>query len=798
MLKNYLIITVRNIWRHKLYAFINIFGLALGLSVFMLIALLIQFEFSYDKFHENHDRIYRVEQTMVLNKRTVKDAGLPPPLFKVLKQEIPEIEAVSRVNEGWSPLLSLGDKKGITSERCLYADNSFLKIFSFPLLKGDREKALAHPYSVIISEDIALALFGDEEPLDKTIRVNHRFDLKVTGVLKKVPANSHIQFDTLISFSTYLAQLPEGAAENWGDNWLPLYVLLRESHSLEGMDKKLDLVLRKYQGKQYQRRLYLKPLTKIHLYSHVDDELGLNGDIKNIYIFTAVGIFILIIASINFVNLAIARSAGRAKEVGMRKTVGANRMSLIKQFLGEALLTTIIAMSIAVVLVEIFLPEFNSVVNRSLKIDYFHNWMFPIGLAIITFLAGLLSGIYPAFYLSSYQPSHILKGNLSLGSSKPILWKSLVVLQFFISISLIISTIIIIQQVHFLLNKDLGYNSDQILRIGVRNTTPEKTKLFRNQILQHTNILNVGISDYLPHNSTNWTGFTWEGAADNEWIKVNINYVDENLLDTYGMTIVKGRGFSKNHLSDQGQVVILNQEAARQMGLVDPIGKRIYYRVDYRSRDWKGATIVGIVKNYHFLSLHETITPLMLRFYSKEMTGNNISVKIANQQIPKSIEFLQKKFEQIFPRQDFNHRFLDEDLHNMYREERKTSKVIFYLAVLAIFIAFLGLFGLASFSIRQRTKEIGIRKALGAPVTNIVSYLIAEFLKLLIIANFLAWPAAYIIMNYWLQNFPYRIDIQISVFIIAGALAFFIATLTVFYQAIKAATANPVESLRYE
>jgi putative ABC transport system permease protein len=798
MILNYIKIAIRNIQRHKLYAFINIFGLALGLAVFMLITLFIQFELSYDKFHQNHDRIYRVEQTLVLNQRTVNDAGLPSILSTVLKEEIPEIEAISGVYEYWTPLLSLGNKKAITSERCLYADNSFLKIFSFPLVKGDREKALAHPYSVVISEDIALALFGDEEPLGKTIRVNHRYDLKVTGVIKKVPINSHFQFDTLISFSTYLAQLPEGAAEEWGDNWLLLYVLLRESHSLDGMDEMLDLVLRKYQGKQYQRQLYLKPLAKIHLYSHVENELGSNGDIKNIYIFATVGIFILVIASINFVNLSIARAADRAKEVGMRKTVGANKMSIIKQFFGEALLITIIAMSVAVIVVEIFLPEFNSVVNRGLKIDYFHNWMVPIGLASITFLVGLLSGIYPAFFLSSYQPAQILKGNLSLGPSKPILRKSLVVLQFFISITLIISTIIIFQQVHYLLNKYLGYDSDQILRINVKNTTAEKNELFRNEILKNPGILKAGISDYLPHYSTNWTGFWWEGGSYNEWIKVNVNYIDENLIDTYGMTIVKGSGFSKKHTADMGNAAILNETAVKQIGWDDPIGKRIYYRVDYRSRDWNGATIVGVVKDYHFLSLHQNISPLVLRFYSNEMTGNNISVKIATQQIPKTIEFLREKFEYIFPRQNFNYRFLDEDFRRMYQEEERASKVILYLAVLAIFIACMGLFGLASFSIRRRTKEIGIRKALGASVPNIVRYLTAEFLKLLIIAMSIAWPVAYFAMRNWLQNFPYRIEINILVFILAGVFAFIIAALTVFYQAIKAARANPVDSLRYE
>jgi len=798
MLKNYLITAVRNIWRHRLHSFINIFGLALGLSVFMLIALFIQFELSYDKFHENHDRIYRIEQNMVLNNQTVQDEGLPPPLSKALKADFPKIEAIARVRGAESLFLSVGDTKGIMIKRCFFVDNSFLEIFSFPWAKGDRTTALREPGSAVITEDVARALFGEEEAIGKTIRAENLNDLMVTGILKNVPANSHLQFDMLISFSSILATYDKQTLEDWYSNWLPLYILLHKNHSLEKMNKKLRLALQIHQiGNPYNSELYLKPLTNIHLHSHVHSELGTNGDIKNIYIFSAVALFILIIACINFMNLATARSADRAREVGVRKVIGAQRSSLMNQFLGEAILTVILAMLLTVALTELLLPEFNSIVNRNLKIDYWNNWSFSLSLISITLLVGVFSGIYPAIFLSSFMPVQVFKGMLSSGPRNIFLRKFLVGLQFLISIVLIISTIIIIQQVRFMLNKNLGDSSDQILRIRVRNTTPEKNLLFRNQILQHSNILNVGISDYLPHNSINWTGFSWEGAADKQGIKVNINYIDENLLDTYGMTIVKGRDFSKDHLSDQGQVVILNQEAVRQMGLDDPVGKRIYYRVDYRSRDWKGATIVGIVKDYHFLSLHEIISPLMLRFYSKEMTGNDISVKIAPQQIPKTIELLEQNFEHIFPRQDFIHRFLDEDFRNMYQEERKTSKVIFYLAVLAIFIGCLGLFGLASFSIRQRNKEIGIRKALGASVPNIVADLIAEFLKLLIVANFLAWPAAYLVMNYWLQNFPYRIEIQISIFIIAGALAFIIAIITVLYQALKAAMTNPVDALRY-
>lgn len=799
MFKNYLTVAVRNILRHKLYAFINIFGLALGLSVFILIALFIQFELSYDKFYENHDRIYRIEQNMILNNQTVQDTGLPPPLSKALKSDFPEIEAITRVQDAGSPLLSLGDNKGIIIDRCFLVDNSFLEIFNFSWVKGDRRTALTEPGSAVITENAARALFGEGEALGKTIRLDHRYDLNVTGILKSVPANSHLQFDLLISYSSALATRSKRTLEDWYSNWLPLYVLLHKNHSLEEMDKKIRLALRKHQiGNPYNSELYLKPLTRIHLHSHVKDELGTNGDIKNIYIFSVVAMFVLIIASINFMNIVTARSADRAREVGVRKVVGAKRSSLINQFLGEAILTVILAMFLTIALAELLLPEFNSIVNRNLEIDYLNNWSVSLSLIILTILVGVLSGIYPAIFLSSLGPGQLVKGMISSGTRNAFLRKFLVVFQFFISIVLIAGTVIIIQQVNYLLNKDLGFDSNHILIIHTKNTTPAKNTLFRSHILNHTNVLKVAVSDYLPYDSSNWTGFSWEGAADNQGIVSNINYIDENVLDTYGMVIVEGRGFSKDQLSGQGQEVILNEEAVRKMRLNDPIGKQIYYRVDYRSRDWKAATIVGIVKNYHFLSLHTTIRPLMLRLYSEEMTGNNISVKITDEQIPKTIEFLQQKFEHIFPRQNFNYRFLDEDFHNMYQEEKKTSKIIFYSAVLAIFIACLGLFGLASFSIRKRTKEIGIRKAIGASVPNIVFLLIAEFLKLLIIANFLAWPAAYIVMRYWLQNFPYRIDLQISVFFIAGAVAFPIALLTVLYHALKAASANPVEALRYE
>ncbi len=807
MFKNYLKIALRNITRHKGYSFINIFGLAIGLAVFMLIALFIKFELSYDRFHEHFDDIYRVEQILVHEGVENATFDCPTPLSQVLLKDFPEFAAVTRVIEEDPGELSVSGDIKIKAKKVFFTDNSFLDIFSFPLEKGDKSTVLEQPFSMVISQDLAKALFGSDNPVGKTIRSAFSRDLKVTGVFKNLPPNSHLQFDALISVSTMKALWGNDTFSYWLDNLVPLYVRLGKNVSPGPVDEKIRFLLKKYQGKESPNKLYLKPLSRIHLYSHINtapgisasiNDLGVNGSIENVIIFAVVALFVLIIACINFMNLTTARSADRAKEVGVRKVNGAPKTALVKQFLGESIFTAVLAMLTAVILVEILLPEFNSIVNRELKLDDLSKGFFPGILVVITLLVGIFAGFYPALVLSSYQPLRVLKNSFSPGSRKPLLRKSLVILQFFISVVLIMGMIVVLLQVNHLLHKDLGFDSEQVLQVRIDNPDVRKNHLLRSEILGNPQVIDAGTSDYKVYSSTNWTMISYEGAPDNTFLKINVNYVDENLMDTYNMKIVKGRGFSKEFAADGGNAAILNETAARMIGWDDPIGKRLLYDVDYRSRSVGGAAVVGIVKDYHFLSLHHSITPMMIRLYSKETTGGCFSVKIAAQDIAKTLSFIEKKFLRAYPQQTFNYRFLDEEFQRVYQEERKFGKVIFYLALLAIFIACLGLFGLASFSTMQRTKEIGIRKIIGATVPGITRLLTSEFLKLTITATVFAWPIAYILMDQWLRSFPYRVGIHFWVFLASGVVTVLFTLATVGFQAIKTAAANPVEALRYE
>lgn len=796
MFRNYFKLGLRNIGKHKGFSFINIAGLAVGLALFILVALYVQFELSFDRFHTNQDRIYRVEQILAHESSTEPTAGCPTALSKALLNDIPEFEELTRVL-GNTLLITTPDNLKIEEDDVFAVDNAFLKMFSFPLIKGDVSSALVEPYSLVVTDTLAKRIFGSEEPLGQVVRVDNRFDFTITGIIEDVPLNSHLRFSALMSVSTYPVLYGQDVFSRWGDNWVPLYVMLGPNQSFQEVNTKLRFFLKKYQGDRSDNELYLRPLNRIHLYADVNHEFAVIGSIKNINIFTAISVFVLLIACINFMNLATARSADRAREVGLRKVVGAHKSSLIKQFLGESILTVLLAMILAILLAITLLPEFNQIVNCRLALNFIQNWPFTLVLFLLTVSVGLLAGFYPAIVLSSFRPVQVLRGRVSSGVRNVFLRKFLVVFQFSISICLIIGTTIILQQNNFLLNKDLGYNRDQMLIVPLAGSA-QRAESFRTDLLKNPNIIKAGIHDYMPHSSTNWCYITWEGASPDDYMKMNVNYVDENFIPTYEMTIAKGRTFTSNMRSWEDNTVIFNETAAKRIGWENPIGKRLIYNVDYRSRTVGGATVVGVVKDYHFLSLHHTIGPIMLRLFSEKMTGRNLSAKISGQDIPRTIAFIKDGFKEMFPDQVFEFRFLDEDFNLMYREEQKAGQVILYLAVLAIMIACLGLLGLSSYATQQRTKEIGIRRVVGASVSNITLHLTRDFMKLIIISNFLAWPAAYFAMQEWLKNFPYRTGINWLVFVLAGCAAVLIAFSTVAYQAIRAARANPADSLRYE
>ncbi|MFZ2053990.1 MAG: ABC transporter permease [Candidatus Aminicenantales bacterium] len=797
MLKNYLKTALRNIEKHKAHTFINILGLTVGLTFFILIGLYVRSELSYDKFHENKGRIYRVEQVLAHESSTENTAGCPTPLSGVLPAEIPEIESLTRVLNYGTWTYTTPDGRKFKGNRIFAVDAEFLEIFTFSLVKGDGKTALADPYSVVITETQARKMFIDQDPVGQVVRMGGRTDVKITGIIRDVPANSNLQFDTLLSVATVAAINGPRTFTRWADNWVPVYAMLRPGSSFAGVNEKIRFLLKKYQGERSRNELYLRPLDKIHLYANVSNEHGVTGSIKNIYIFGAVSILVLALACINFMNLATARSMDRAREVALRKTVGASRSSLVKQFFGESTITAVFAMLLALAFARILLPRFNPIVSRQLSLNLFQDWGFTAFLAGVMVFVSLASGLYPAIVLSSFSPIRVLGGLKSSGTGHTGLRKALVVFQFSISITLIIGAIIILQQNRFLLNKDLGYSSDQTLYLSLGEPA-SKTWAFRQELLMIPNVLNVAFSDYLPHSSSNWCYVSWEGAGPQEYMKMNVNYVDENFLRTYGMTIVEGRDFSEDMRNGTDNAVILNETAARKIGWEQPVGKRLLYNIDYKSRSVGGATIVGIVKDFHFLSLHHTVGPIMLRLLPRDDGGSIASVKIGTNNIAGPIASVQKIFQDLFPDGTFSYQFLDEDFQQMYLEEKKAGRVVTGLALMAVLIACLGLVGLSSYMTKQRVREIGIRKVMGASSTNISWLLSREFLRLVVLANILAWPAAYFAVEGWLRNFPYRVKPQGLVFVVSGCFAVLIAVATVGFQAVRAARANPAISLRNE
>jgi len=794
MFRNYIKIGFRNITKHKGFSFLHIAGMAIGLALFILIALYIQFELSFDTFHTNFKQIYRVEQILAHESGSSEPtAGCPTALSGALKDDIPEFEAVTRLINWGNPLVTTHDNRKFEIERVYAVDNAFLQIFTFPMIQGDIKTALKEPNSMVLTETEAKRVFGFEEALGQVIRVDNGDDFKVTGVIADVPKNSHLRFDGLISVST----MNENVFTRWFDNWVPLYVKLNPEKSFEETNEKIRFFLKKYQGDRSRNELYLRPLEKIHLYAEVSHEFAVVGSINSLIIFGAVSIFVLLIGCINFMNLETARAADRAREVGLRKVVGAQRASLVKQFLGESFLTVTLAMVLAVILALVLLPEFNQIVNRQLSLNLLDNWVFTIGLVILVMLVSILSGFYPAFVLSSFRPVQVLRGKVSSGARNTLLRMILVVFQFSISIGLIIGTTIILQQNNYLLKRDLGYNSEQMMVIPAGGPS-QSVETLRIKLLENSNIKKAAMHDYMPHSSTNWCYISWEGAGPKDYIKMNVNYIDEYFIPAYEMTILEGRNFISNMREWDENAVILNESAARRIGWDDPIGKRLRYNVDYRSRKWGGATVVGIIKDYHFLSLHHTIGPIMLRLLPKDSSGGRLSLKIATLDVPATLAFIEKEYENIFPNRIFEYSFLDEDFEQMYLEEQKAGQVISYLAVIAIFIACLGLFGLSSYTTKQRTKEIGIRRVFGASVPSITLHLTKDFVKLVVLANLFAWPAAYYAMQVWLKNFPYRVGISWLVFVTAGIAAMVIALATVGFQSVRAARINPADSLRCE
>jgi len=792
MLKNYLKVAFRNLKRNKGYSAINITGLAVGIVCFVLMFLYVRFELSFDNFHGNGDQIYRfykkrqVEGTFYLGNPYFTTT--PAPLAPTLKEEYPEVVNSTRISSLNNVLLIHQEKKFY--ERGLWADNQFLKIFSFPLRQGNLEKALAEPDSMVVTQGMAEKFFGSEDPMGEIITFR-QIDFQVTGILENIPAHSHLRFDFLVSFIN-LKDLRRNGLEDWYSSGDTTYIQLRQGYDYRELENKLPVFLDKYAPKRYANYAgFLQPLKKIHLHSYFNFDIAVTNDINNIYLFSAIALIILIIACINYMNLATARSFQRAKEVGMRKVVGAARPQIIRQFLGEAVFLAGLALLGALALVKLILPLFNSFTQQDLQLNFLKNPGIILVLFALVLLVGHISGSYPAVFLSAVNPIKVFKKE-AFGPRKGTFMRNvLVTFQFSASIILIVCTIVVYGQLKFIKNKDMGFSREHIVTLRTKddviNTNIESIK---NTLAQHPSVLNISTSDSLPIDIANRTDVTAIDEAKQE-VKVSVYNasIDFNYLDTFDIKLLQGRNFAPEFSTDKEQSLILNETAVRHLGWKDPIGKRMrLYGEDF--------VVIGVVKDFHYQPLHLPIEPMAL--HMEDQWHSELAVRIKPENIPQTIAFLKKTYEQYNPLHPFDFAFLDDSFNRIYQEEQKFGFMFRVFSFLAIFIACLGLYGLASFTVERRTKEIGIRKVLGASVSAIFTFLSRGLSKWVLLANIIAWPVAYYLMDKWLQNFAYRIGLSVWIFILSGLAAFCIALLTVSYQSIKAATANPVDSLRYE
>lgn len=815
MIRNYFKIAYRNLLNSKFYSFINIAGLAVGIACCLLIMLFVQNELSYDQHHPHADRLYRIKSDINYGGEHAQYGTTPAPLAAALLQEYPGIAQAGRLGGIGHWLLRITDPSGSANtykeDDFAFADPAILDLFSIDLIKGNEKTALSKPNTLIISEALARKCFGNEDPIGKMVLVDNTDNFMVTGVYKNIPSNTHFYFDVLASMES----LERSKNGMWLNNNFYTYIRLTENVDPESMEAKFPGLIAKYMTPQAEALLgldtedfetnpvhyFLQPVQDIHLYSDLATELGPNGDIKYVYIFSAIAIFILIIACINFMNLSTARSAKRAREVGIRKAVGSERGQLIGQFLAESFFLGLLALLIGLGLVELFLPAFNNMAGKSLEIHYF-DAAFLLSAFVLVLLIGLFAGAYPAFFLSSFKPAEVLKGGLLSGSARSNIMRSgLVVFQFIISIVLIVGTAIIYKQLRYIQNKSLGFNKEQVIVLHNVFGLGNQLTSFKEELLQSTAIVSATISGYLPVSSSRSSTLFFTGGTPTKDNSISMQNwrVDEDYLKTMGIALIKGRDFREGAISDSA-TVILNEAAVRRCGFENPIGKKIYSysflpNGSFKSNEYEGYTVIGVVKDFHYSSLREQISPLGLFLGKSSM---NLSLRIKTKDIPGVIAYIESHWEKIAQGQPFVYTFLDEDFNQMYRSEMRTGKITAVFSSLAIFIACLGLFGLAAFTAEQRTKEVGVRKVLGASTADVVLLFFKDFSKLIVMAFFLAVPLSWWVMSTWLQAFAYRTSIGFGVFLLSGGLALVVAWITIGYQSLKAALANPVDALKRE
>jgi len=799
---NYLKVSTRNLLRNKGYSIINIAGLAIGIASCMMIMFWVQNELSYDRFHEKADRLYRLCIDGRISGRNVRTPASNFPAGPAMVRDFPEVINCARIDV--MPTIPVVYQDKIFLEKdVLWADNSIFELFSFPLISKSQEYPLERPNTAVITEDMAKRYFGEEDPLGKTMRLNNERDFTITGIAKNVPTNSQIKFDMLCSFETRCAEDSE-LAEEWMYFSNVTFLLLEENSDYKKLESIFPTFVDNHMGERLAAfgmgiNYFLQPLTSMHLYSDLEyDDFASTGNITYVYLFSGIALFVLLIACFNFINLTTARASARAREVGLRKTLGAHKGKLIIQFLSESVIYCVFSIILAILILEMALPIINPIIGTDLSPASIGIPSFILILLLVAIGVGVLAGSYPAFILSAFKPINVLKGNLRAGTSGSRLRRALVVGQFVISIILIAGTVIIYKQINFIKNKKLGFDKEQLLVLPALDESLQKSSiLIRDRLSAIPGVEKIAFGSKCPGSGTSSSLIIPEGYTDDQGIMMYQIYASYDYFPTLGIEIVQGRNFSADIKSDVSNAAIINEAAAKLIGWKNPIGKTITSPgADTDKSKWETKRIIGVVRDFHVEPLNKEIGPVFIINADEDLSM--AILRLSTNDITGTVKKIKDVWGEIAPEQPLNFYFVEDEYDNMYRAEERMGILAFYFSILAIFIGCMGLFGMSSYAAEQRTKEIGIRKVLGATVPGILRLLSKEILILIAIACVIAWPISFYALNRWLENFAYRISLDIYIFILAGFFALAIAMLTISFQSVKAALANPIKSLKYE
>jgi len=784
MFQNYLKITLRQLVRNWGFSFINITGLSLGLACCILMMVWVGDEFRFNQFHQKKDRLYRIYTDVTLNngQRNISSSSFFP-LAELLARECPDIHNAGRVavHSGWK-ISYKGNQ--FYNDRLIFADPPFLTMFSFPLVRGDGKTAMSNKLSVILTENACKKYFGNENPIGKTLTIKDQYDVQVTGIAKNIPKNSTFQFDLLFPYPLYWG--PQWQGKSWGGNPLETYVEITASADLQQAEAKVNQLVKAHAPipKDIQVAFRLQPFTRLHLYS-----IQGGGLINSLTIFSLISLFILIIACINFMNLSTAKAANRAKEVGMRKVVGARKSDLTQQFIGESIMLAFIALIFAIILAAIILPIMNNLLNKNLSLQVLLNPGFFLLLIGLTLVTGILAGTYPALILAKFQPIKIFRGGITVGTGRIVFRKFLVVFQFSLAIFLIIGTLVAARQLKLFDTRDLGYNKENILRVVMNSPLKKQYRALKLELLKEPGIARVSRSLQHPAYINSTALVQWPGVSKKERISMNWDVVDYDYFATFDMKILQGRPFSPRFATDKQDALIVNEEAVKLMGLKNPLGSQL------KMMNWTGK-IIGVVKNFHFQPLKYQIKPFVFKL--NPGWTDNLFLRYKPDNFQSTLAYIKKQMEKFNPGYPFQYQLLKDTLERSYGSERKIGRTISYFSIISIFISSLGLFGLASLLTVKRTKEIGIRRTLGASTLGLIFFIARDFLKWVVLANLFAWPMAYLVLNRFLRQYAYRITINLEIYLYAAVIVLMIALGTIAYQTIRASRTDPIDALKSE